>query len=353
MAGIMSATQRQSFALMRVAPAGLRQTLNALFCLGKGDNLRGTCIATAFILTVLGCLAPHVGAMTLTACLLLTGTGLVLVATSSLAGSEQPQFENVKMTVCDAREPIASDALARRRTFEELLDRSPGGAPGDTAHWAQLTSRMCHELRTPLNAVLGFSEIMQEEVFGPLGSPQYVDYARNIHQSGRNLLKSAEDALAITNLLTRSVVNYADAAASLQGSVVDALDFHAACLADLDIETRANIDPALEVMSDEQALRQIMINLLSEAIDRAEAGSCIVLASDTFLHEASVSVCAVPAIARSADPAESYALVLARTLALLCGARLEEGQTTDGLWCVTVHFHRAVQRDFFTHNGHR
>ena len=86
--------------------------------------------------------------------------------------------------------------------FAELGARPRSNPTLDTAAWAKLTAHMSHELRTPLNAVLGFSEMMSNEVFGPLGSSCYSAYARDIHASGRLLLKSAEDALAITALLT-------------------------------------------------------------------------------------------------------------------------------------------------------
>lgn len=353
MAGIMSATQRQSFALMKAAPSGFRQAANSLFCLGKGDNLRGACVATAFVLTVLGCLAPHVGALTLTACLLLIGTALALVASHGIASPAAAQFENVNSIPCDApREPLASERPQRARTIQELLEHTPAGASGDPAHWTLLTSRMSHELRTPLNAVLGFSEMMQGEVFGPLGSQHYADYARNIHRSGRTLLKSAEDALAITNLLTRSVAKSIDPVASMHDGVAEALDFHAACLLDRGIDARVSVDPELEILVEAQTLRQIMINLLSEAVERAEPGSCIVLASEAFMHEVSISVCTAPAFPQRAGGSESFSLILSRTLALLSGARLEERQTPEGHWCVTVHFQRVAQRDFFAHTGH-
>lgn len=97
-------------------------------------------------------------------------------------------------------QPSAFDARTQAR-FPELFGAGATDSALDRAAWAKLTAHMSHELRTPLNAVLGFSEIMTKEVFGPLGSG-YDAYARDIHASGRILLKSAEDALAITALLT-------------------------------------------------------------------------------------------------------------------------------------------------------
>ncbi len=67
--------------------------------------------------------------------------------------------------------------------------------------WGELMARVSHELRTPLNAVIGFSDVMQSELLGPVGHPRYREYARHIGDCGRDLLKSAEDTLAITYLL--------------------------------------------------------------------------------------------------------------------------------------------------------
>lgn len=54
---------------------------------------------------------------------------------------------------------------------------------------------MSHELRTPLNAILGFSEILQDQMFGPLGSEKYHEYSRDIFESGKHLLNVINDIL--------------------------------------------------------------------------------------------------------------------------------------------------------------
>ncbi len=61
---------------------------------------------------------------------------------------------------------------------------------------------MSHELRTPLNAVIGFSDVMLRELHGPLGNARYQEYAHHICESGGRLLKSSEEALAVTEAMT-------------------------------------------------------------------------------------------------------------------------------------------------------
>jgi two-component system, cell cycle sensor histidine kinase PleC len=60
---------------------------------------------------------------------------------------------------------------------------------------AHLVAVLSHDLRTPLNAVIGFSDVMQRELFGPLGHDRYRDYAVHIRDSGEQLLKATEDIL--------------------------------------------------------------------------------------------------------------------------------------------------------------
>ena len=59
---------------------------------------------------------------------------------------------------------------------------------------------MSHELRTPLNAIIGFSEIMESGMFGPLGSDKYVEYCRDIHRSGHYLLDVINDMLDMSKI---------------------------------------------------------------------------------------------------------------------------------------------------------
>jgi signal transduction histidine kinase len=66
----------------------------------------------------------------------------------------------------------------------------------------ELMAQMSHELRTPLNAVIGFSDVMLQELHGPLGNARYQEYAQHISDSGGRLLKSSEDALAVTHVMT-------------------------------------------------------------------------------------------------------------------------------------------------------
>jgi signal transduction histidine kinase len=80
-----------------------------------------------------------------------------------------------------------------------------------TTGMSELMAQMSHELRTPLNAVIGFSELMLRELHGPLGNARYQEYAHHISESGGRLLKSSEDALAVTEAMTALMTDRAGA----------------------------------------------------------------------------------------------------------------------------------------------
>ena len=95
---------------------------------------------------------------------------------------------------------LALTSLAGRDQEQPRAAGVPQAEPGEGL--GELMAHMSHALRTPLNAVIGFSEVMACELHGPLGNSRYQEYAHHICESGGRLLKSSEDALAITQALT-------------------------------------------------------------------------------------------------------------------------------------------------------
>ena len=97
--------------------------------------------------------------------------------------------------------PVSPNAAVGERHTGLLAS---AGAPSDAAGLSslhQLTARMSHDLRTPLNAVIGFSELMEREVHGPVGDARYRQYAAHIQASGLQLLRATEDTIAVTELI--------------------------------------------------------------------------------------------------------------------------------------------------------
>jgi two-component system cell cycle sensor histidine kinase PleC len=131
---------------------------------------------------------------------------------------------------------------------------------------SEFLANMSHELRTPLNAIIGFAEIMESELVGPLGSSQYVGYAKDVRESGQYLLE------LINDILDLSKIEAGQLEASLED--VDLRKTVDVCLrmvkdqaaeAGLRVELEA-IEDVPVIRSNARMLRQIILNLLSNAI---------------------------------------------------------------------------------------
>jgi two-component system cell cycle sensor histidine kinase PleC len=135
---------------------------------------------------------------------------------------------------------------------------------------------MSHELRTPLNAIIGFSEMMQAELLGPLGNPRYVDYATSIHHSGRHLLDLINDVLDMSKIEAGKY--------ELHPEPVNLYKTLRACChmvagSALEKQHHLTLPPENEITQtvwvDARALTQILMNLLSNAIKYTNANGKI------------------------------------------------------------------------------
>lgn len=162
-----------------------------------------------------------------------------------------------------------AEHLAR---MTEMLTREKERAEAASRTKSQFLANMSHELRTPLNAVLGFSEILKTEAFGPLGGKRYKDYADDIHASGSHLLSLINDLLDMSKIEAGKyrLHKEKEALALIVGSVERMMRGRAA-EADLVLQVDP-LDAGLVVDVDVRALKQVLINLLANAITFTPAG---------------------------------------------------------------------------------
>jgi PAS domain S-box-containing protein len=137
-------------------------------------------------------------------------------------------------------------------------------------------ANMSHEIRTPLNAILGFSDILTSEVFGPIGSDRYRDYARDIFQSGSHLLDLISDILDLSKIEAGRLdlsVDDVDLNEAIQASfsVVSALADEKGVALSLAKDVNAVI------LADRRAVQQILINLMSNAVKFTPAHGDVVV----------------------------------------------------------------------------
>ena len=141
---------------------------------------------------------------------------------------------------------------------------------------SEFLANISHELRTPLNAIIGFSEIMNEGTFGPLGSEKYSEYCRDIHESGNYLLGMINDVLDMSKIeagrfeLDYSVFN-------LSEMIEETLRIISKQAADRQIKIEERVSPKIELEADRRAIKQILINLLSNAVKFSNDGGRIYL----------------------------------------------------------------------------
>ncbi len=148
----------------------------------------------------------------------------------------------------------------------------------------EFLANMSHELRSPLNAVIGFSKVMMDQLFGPLGTQKYEAYVKDIYDSGNHLLTVINDILDLAKIEAGK--------AQLDAQLVDVAEVTKFCLSVIrERATRSNISLRLaippdlpDLLADEQKLKQMLINLLSNAVkftnDGGEVGLTLEIDAD-------------------------------------------------------------------------
>ncbi|MEO0327062.1 MAG: ATP-binding protein [Pseudomonadota bacterium] len=130
---------------------------------------------------------------------------------------------------------------------------------------SEFLANISHELRTPLNAVIGFSEIMNEGLFGPLGSEKYQEYARDIRESGTYLLGMINDVLDMSKIEAgRFVLDYETF--NLDEMIEETLRIVRHQSEDRGIEIQESVSSKIKLEADRRAIKQILINLLTNAV---------------------------------------------------------------------------------------
>ncbi|WP_211103823.1 PAS domain-containing sensor histidine kinase [Skermanella pratensis] len=159
---------------------------------------------------------------------------------------------------------------------------------------SQFLAMMSHELRTPLNAIIGFSEMIETQALGPVGVQRYVEYARDVHTSGRHLLELINDILDMSKIEAGKYV--------LHRTEVDISVVVRRCArmvrlradeAGIDVveDDSAAMPPGgVTVCADERALNQILLNLLSNAIKFTDRGGRVTISTEVVADEMHLAV---------------------------------------------------------------
>ena len=155
----------------------------------------------------------------------------------------------------------ASELMEMNRKYMKETERAEAASRAKS----EFLANMSHELRTPLNAIIGFSEMMQQAFFGPLGSEKYDEYVKDIHSSGSYLLGVINDILDMSKIEAGqfSIDREGIDLAPLINETVRVVSLQAA---EKSITLETKISPSMTLYADRRAIKQIVINLLSNAV---------------------------------------------------------------------------------------
>ncbi|MGA2891499.1 MAG: ATP-binding protein [Xanthobacteraceae bacterium] len=139
---------------------------------------------------------------------------------------------------------------------------------------SKFLANMSHELRTPLNAIIGFSEIMEAAMFGPLGAEKYTEYSRDIRESGEYLLDVINDILDMSKIEAGGI-RLSPESVELEPVLADCLRVVSTRAGEKHLTLTAHVESDVLVQADRRAIKQIALNLLSNAVKFTPDGGAV------------------------------------------------------------------------------
>jgi signal transduction histidine kinase len=180
----------------------------------------------------------------------------------------------------------ARDVIAQLKTSRAIMDGmsrrlkvSVEQAQQANRAKSAFLANMSHELRTPLNAIMGFSEVMMDQHLGPLDNPRYLAYSGDIHASGRYLLGIINDILDLSKIEAGKMSLESAEEFPLRHAVEGSLSICCNLGEKFDVRIDSHLPPEdVNLLAVERMIRQILINLVGNAIKFTPAGGCITIA---------------------------------------------------------------------------
>ena len=169
--------------------------------------------------------------------------------------------------------------ITQWKKAEKELTQAKRQAETASSAKSDFLARISHEIRTPLNAIIGFSEVMTDERFGPIGNERYREYLRDIHAAGGHLLSLINDLLDLSKIEAGKL--------ELTFTSVALSELTQQCVAIMQpqanrgrIIMRTSLAPALpQIVADARSMRQILLNLLSNSIKFTGAGGQVIVST--------------------------------------------------------------------------
>ena len=169
--------------------------------------------------------------------------------------------------------------ITERRKAEMALTRAKEQADFANRSKSEFLANMSHELRTPLNAIIGFAEIIKDQMFGNAGQPQYVEYAKDIYDSGHLLLSLINDILDMSKI-EAGKRSLQEVTLNIDTIVQSVSHLVAARAKEGKVKLNLHIPRDLPCLrGEEKAMKQILANLLTNAIKFTPEGGSVTLSA--------------------------------------------------------------------------
>ena len=183
------------------------------------------------------------------------------------------ELEDIRMSLefqGDVMSHLADDLEAARREADQQrrLAQSANHAK------SEFLAQMSHELRSPLNAILGFSQIIESRMFGPISNDRYIEYASDIRKSGEYLLSIINDILDISRIESKQYC-LNEIPLEINNLIQSALRLLRQHALHKQITITTNVPTELWIHADARAIRQVLINMITNAIKFTPAGGAI------------------------------------------------------------------------------
>lgn len=198
--------------------------------------------------------------------------GTYIWVEASLTASRNPASGAVEIV------SVVRDVSERVRSEEKLRKAKAEAEAGSRAK-SEFLSTVSHELRTPLNAVIGFSEIMQREILGPIGNEKYRSYLADIQSSGRLLLNVINDILDLSKA-EAGKLELSETVFDMEGTIRSALKLLRPSIEKAGLCVEVCMPSGLPMLcADEHKTQQVFLNLLSNALKFTNPGGHIEVAA--------------------------------------------------------------------------
>ena len=193
-------------------------------------------------------------------------------------------FLTVKVPLRDSSDGVGtvvtvSTDITERKEAEALLVRAKEAAEAASLTKTQFLANTSHELRTPLNAIIGFAEILEGEFHGPIGNSKYRQYVSDILVSAQHLLNLINDILDVSRIESGRV-ELSEGKIDLKRSVSAVLRLVQPRVDEAQVQLKAAIPDGLMLFADERKLKQIVLNVVSNAVKFTPPGGVVSVAAE-------------------------------------------------------------------------